>query len=170
MLFRHGKSDAPSLQHADFDRGLTSRGVANARRMGEFVRDHIKLPDIILVSTARRTSQTYELAAEAWPDIPVVFSDKIYEASASTLLLLVEEVAADYGSVMIIGHNPGLVVLLNLSVGSRHTDGNLSHFPSCSVADIGFEAPKLGDIEINEGRLLSIKRVRDLEASALAKK
>jgi len=138
--------------------------------MGEFVRDHIKLPDIILVSTARRTSQTYELAAEAWPDIPVVFSNKIYEASASTLLLLVEEVAANYGSVMIIGHNPGLVVLLNASVGSRHTDSNLSHFPSCCVADIGFEAPKLGDIDVNEGRLLSIKRVRDLEASALAKK
>ena len=161
-LFRHSKAETPSLQKADIDRLLTTRGTANARRMGQFIAAQKMLPDRILVSQALRTRQTYELASEDWPDIPVTIIDKIYEANTNILLSIVAEHAGDDENVMIIGHNPGLVVLLNHMVGSSHTDGNLSYFPTSCVADIGFEAPKLRDINVDDGRLLSIIRVRDL--------
>lgn len=121
------------------------------------------LPDLVLVSPAIRTDRTHNLASEAWPDIPMLVRDDIYEANASTLLSIIEETAGDLANVMIIGHNPSLVVLLNYMVGSRHTDNNLSYFPTSCVADVGFEAPQLSDITADDGRLLSMIRVRDLE-------
>lgn len=161
-LFRHGKAETPSLTRADLDRELTTRGIANARRMGQFMLDQRMLPDMVLVSPAQRTSHTFALASENWPEMPVLVRDDIYEANASTLLDLVTNLAGDVQNVMIVGHNPSLVVLLNYMVGSRHTDGNLSYFPTSCVADIGFEAPTLGAIEPDEGRLLSMIRVKDL--------
>jgi hypothetical protein len=47
-------------------------------------------------------------------------------------------------------------------VGERHTDRNLSYFPTSCVADVGFPADRLGEIEPDEGTLLSMMRVRDL--------
>ena len=41
-------------------------------------------------------------------------------------------------------------------------DVNLGYFPTCCVADVGFDAAKIGDIDPEEGRLLSLVRARDL--------
>lgn len=161
-LFRHGKAEDSSQQIADFDRSLTSRGTANARKMGEFLRDQRMLPDLVLVSTAKRTLQTHAHASAAWPEIPTEFVDGIYEATASALLLLVAERAADAKNVLILGHNPSLVVLLNHMVGFDNADSNLSYFPTCCVADVGFSDHTLGTINPEDGRLLSMMRVRDL--------
>ena len=161
-LFRHGKAEEPTQQLADFDRGLTSRGIANARKMGEFLRDQHMLPDLVLVSTAKRTRQTHASASTTWHDIPTEFVDGIYEATASALLLLVAERAANVKNVLILGHNPSLVVLLNHMVGFDNADSNLSYFPTCCVADVGFADPTLGTINPEDGRLLSMMRVRDL--------
>lgn len=163
ILFRHGKADEPSLRTADFDRGLTDRGRDNVRRIGHYLAEHRMLPDLILVSTAIRTRQTYEMAAANWPDIPAVFMDRIYEANADILLGLITEQAAEAESVMLIGHNPSFVVLLNHMVGPRHSDDNLSYFPTSCVAEVEFAAPLIGDIEADAGKLLSMIRVRDLE-------
>ena len=62
----------------------------------------------------------------------------------------------------VIGHNPSLVVLLNHMVGDGHAEQNLGYFPTCCMADIGFVAPKIRDLVSDGGRLLSIKRARDL--------
>ena len=161
-LLRHGKAEEPSHSTADFDRALSSRGVSSARKMGLFLKEQRMLPDLILASPAQRTRQTYELATESWPDIPCQFVDSIYEASASGLMFLLEEQAAHIENVMIIGHNPSLVVLLNHMVDPRHNDGNLSYFPTCCMADLGFADRTIGTIEPGEGRLLSMVRVRDL--------
>ena len=164
-LFRHGKADTPSLAKDDFERELTSRGRRNAATMGAFIQQQAMLPDHVLVSPAARTRETFEIASSNWPDIPHEICPSIYEGTASALLLLIAERAAQLNNVMIVGHNPGLVVLLNHMVGSRHTDRNLSYFPTCCVADVGFAVDRLADIDPDEGTLLSMIRVRDLAPS-----
>ena len=44
----------------------------------------------------------------------------------------------------------------------RVTEHDLSYFPTCCVADIGFEAVQVNDISSRNGKLLSMKRVREL--------
>ena len=161
-LFRHAKAETPNPQTADFERVLASRGRRNAARMGRFIEEKGLLPDLVIVSTAARTRETYEIASEQWPDIPVTFLDSIYEASATALMMAVEAHGEDCERVMVIGHNPGLVVLLHNLVDSPPSGINMSYFPTSCVADVGFDVPRIRDIVPETGRLLSFIRVREL--------
>ena len=161
-LFRHSKAEPPSANLADFDRRLSGKGRINAAQMGAFLAAQNMLPEMILVSPAARTMETLQIASQGWPDTEQIVCDGIYEASATGLSMLIAERASAVRNVMIIGHNPGLVVTLNHMVGERHTDRNLSYFPTSCVADVGFPVDRLGEIEPDEGTLLSMMRVRDL--------
>ena len=162
-LFRHAKAETPNLETADFERVLASRGQHNALRMGRFIKDKGLLPDLVIVSTSARTRQTWELAASQWPDIPVMFIDSIYEASATTLMAAIDAHGGNCERVMVIGHNPGLVVLLHNLVDTSPAGVNMSYFPTACVADIGFDVPHIRDIHPESGRLLSFIRVRELD-------
>ena len=63
---------------------------------------------------------------------------------------------------MVIGHNPGLAVLLGNLVDRSPPDADIFYFPTSCLADIGFDAPTIGDIAPESGRLMSLVRVRDL--------
>ena len=162
ILFRHGKAEQPATNVVDFDRRLSGRGRMNASQMGAFLAAQKMLPDLILVSPAARTMETLKIASQTWPDIEQKVCDSIYEATANGLTLLVAERASNTRNVMIVGHNPSLVVALNHMVGEHHGDRNLSYFPTCCVADVGFAVDFLGSITPHEGTLLSMMRVRDL--------
>ena len=162
-LLRHAKAEIPDMVTADFDRALAARGRRNADRMGRFVRDNDMLPELIMLSPSARTRETYDLASLHWPDIPIEHVDSIYEASGTTLFSAIEAYAANLGSVMVIGHNPGLVVLLHNLVDEPPAGVNMSYFPTCCLADVGFDAAKIADIQPLSGRLLSFARVRELD-------
>ena len=170
-LIRHGKTEIPSHGKHDFDRSLISRGQQNSAAVGAFLREHKMLPQLVLVSSAARTRETYEFMKLQWPDgIAVKFIDELYEASADTLLSVILNNCGVQSNVAVIGHNPSLVILLNHMVADNHhaafngrvTEHDLSYFPTCCVADIGFEADQVIDIVPRNGKLLSIKRVREL--------
>ena len=164
-LFRHAKAETPTRATSDFDRGLAARGRRNADRMGRFIARHDLLPDLVIVSPAARTRQTHEIACAHWPDIPVIYRDSIYEASATTILTAIQSLGADRERVMVIGHNPGLAVLLGQLVEAPPPDADLFYFPTSCVADIGFDAATIGEIAEESGRLISLVRVRELGES-----
>ena len=66
---------------------------------------------------------------------------------------------------MVIGHNPGLAVLLGQLVEAPPPDADLFYFPTSCVADIGFDAATIGEIAEESGRLISLVRVRELGES-----
>ena len=162
-LIRHGKAEMPKIGENDFDRGLVRRGMTNAEAVGQFMQAHKMLPDLILVSPARRTRQTYELMSACWSNLPhVIYEDNLYEVSADTLLRLIFGHGREVENLAVIGHNPSLVVLLTHFVGQIDGEVKLTYFPTCCVADVGFEATKIGNIDPEGGRLLSLIRARDL--------
>ena len=162
-LIRHGKTEISAFGKQDFDRSLVLRGQQNSTAVGEFLKKHKMLPQLFLVSPAARTRETYEFMKSHWPDdIGIKFIDELYEASATSLLQAIIEHGGQHENVAVIGHNPSLVVLLNHMVSQSHTNQNLGYFPTCCIADIGFVAQKINDIVPDSGRLLSIKRVRDI--------
>ena len=162
-FIRHGKAETSKLGVQDFDRPLISRGQINASAVGAFLATHRMLPQLVLVSPSARTRETYDFIKPHWPiDIKVQFVDQLYEASASTLLQAIIDYGGNLSDIAVIGHNPSLVVLLNHMVDDAHAEQNLGYFPTCCTADVGFVAPKVCDLASDEGRLLSIKRARDL--------
>jgi phosphohistidine phosphatase len=107
ILLRHAKSDWPDVP--DRDRPLAKRGRRDAPRIGRWLHEHGYQPDVVVVSDAARTRQTWDLVAPELGGSPAVhFEPRAYAASALTLLYLAQELPARYRTALLIGHNPGL--------------------------------------------------------------
>lgn len=117
-LLRHAKSswDEPLPDH---ERPLSARGIRNARAAGQLLDRRRWRPDLVLCSTAVRARQTWQRATASGAQAGEVrYVDAIYEASTSRLLGLVQGIAEETGSLMLIGHGPGLPGLA-ASLGAR---------------------------------------------------
>jgi phosphohistidine phosphatase len=112
LLLRHAKSswDAPDLP--DSERPLSARGRSAAAALGaRLARRRLRI-DRVLCSPSRRTRETLALLALD-PAIPVSFAEPLYLASARTLLARLRRLPPRVGTVLVIGHDPGLEHLVH---------------------------------------------------------
>jgi phosphohistidine phosphatase len=117
VVLRHAKSDWPSVP--DHDRPLAARGRRDAPAAGAALREAGLVPDRVLVSTALRTRQTWNLvSAELGTDPPAAFDVRIYAADVPSLTQVIREVGDDVGTLLIVGHNPGVQDLTLTFAGS----------------------------------------------------
>jgi phosphohistidine phosphatase len=108
LLLRHAKSSPAEPRQDDRDRPLSDAGRRAAAAMRAVMADLGLSPDLVLVSTSRRTMETLELL-EPWPDTPLVEPlDELYLATPSAIRSVLNGVAETVRSVLLIGHNPGL--------------------------------------------------------------
>ncbi len=141
VLIRHAKSDYP-FGVSDHDRPLAERGRLDAPQIGHVLRTQPWTPTPsslrILVSSAVRAQQTWlaaaaELEGTAW-EVPVVTEPRIYEASPATLRDVIAE-HSDADTVVVVGHNPGLLQLVSeLGAPSEVRSRALEKFPTSAVA------------------------------------
>jgi phosphohistidine phosphatase len=108
ILLRHGKAEPESASGDDFGRRLASRGVRESAAMGHHLADMGLSPKVALVSTAARTRETWEAAAEFFPNATVDYRQELYHAEAAAIRAVAEEAGLGAVSLMIVGHNPGL--------------------------------------------------------------
>lgn len=139
LLLRHAKAVAiagPASEAGDHARDLSDRGRQDASRLGDMLRSQGLQPDLALVSSALRTRSTWDLLAPFVEPVPaLVISNRIYLAEAEDLLFLLRETAEEIGSVMLVGHNPGLHELaLHLARAGGDTTGLDSGMPTCALA------------------------------------
>ena len=108
LLLRHAKSswDEPGL--TDHARALNARGRRAAVAMARAMRELGLAPDIIVVSSARRTLQTLE-ALRPFEHSPLIEPmNALYLAPWQLLLEGIRTVPPTARSLLMIGHNPGL--------------------------------------------------------------
>jgi phosphohistidine phosphatase len=123
LLLRHAKSSWDDASIPDRDRPLNPRGRRSAGVIRHAMRDLGLAPDVVLVSTARRTMETLE-ALEPWDDTPLVEPmDSLYLANPMQLIAALHSVAETVRSVLVIGHNPGLHDLALTLAGPRAIAG-----------------------------------------------
>lgn len=174
FLLRHAKSswDDPGL--ADFDRPLAKRGRKAAPLVGAEMARRGWLPDLALVSTAKRARQTWKRvgAALASSDRPTGggartrFEDRLYMAAPGTILALLGDVAGDVANVVIVGHNPGLeeTALLLAAPGSDAPalETMRTKFPTAGLARFTFDG-SWRDLRPGGAELTDFVRARDLD-------
>lgn len=141
ILLRHGKAEGRAPSGEDFDRALTERGHANARRIGQRLAELGIGIDLAIVSTAVRARQTWDEAGLAFPDARVDHRDELYHADP--VALAEAAVEAGVGSVILVGHNPGMHALaFGLAQrGSAEPEAERvlrEGFPTASAAVFGF--------------------------------
>lgn len=172
LLLRHAKSSWDSPDLADRDRPLNARGRRAAERMRRAMRDLGLEPDVVLVSTARRTRETLELL-EPWDETPLREDmESLYLAPPAVLLQALRGVADTARSVMLVGHNPGLHELAMSLVGSNtqpdmHQEpmrGLLRGFPSGALAEFSISLP-WSSLKEGGGRLVRFITPRSLEGN-----
>ncbi len=112
LVVRHAKAGYPDGV-SDFDRPLTERGERDAEAVGAWMLRERMVPDVVLVSTAVRTSRTWELVVGALDGAaPEVHAERrLYNADADTVLELVRQTGGDAHTVAVVGHEPGLSTL-----------------------------------------------------------
>jgi phosphohistidine phosphatase len=155
LLLRHGKSAWPDGLD-DLERPLAQRGREAAQRMGVYLAEEGLAPDLALVSPARRTEETWRLAAPALAGVPARSEPRIYEAPPERLLTVVRNVEPSVGTLLLVGHNPGLEELLRLLLPAeeRYAHARLkAKFPTASLAAVNLAAPSWGAVARGSGSL-----------------
>lgn len=154
---------------ADRDRPLNPRGRRAAAAMRKAMHDLGLAPDVVLVSTARRTMETLE-ALEPWDDTPLIEPmESLYLANPMQLIAALHEVAETVRSVLLIGHNPGLHDLALTLAGPRAMNSGgeseralAKGFPTAALAEF-VVAGSWWDLREGGGRLVRFLTPRMLE-------
>lgn len=137
VLLRHAKSDWPE-DVADHERPLADRGRRDAPAMGRWLREAGYRPDHVVCSTALRTRQTWELARDELDVDPTTeFEPRVYGATVRELLEVIGSAPASAGTLLVVGHNPGLEYLaLTLAGDAPSDERDRMHrkFPTAAVA------------------------------------
>ncbi|MBF0623856.1 MAG: histidine phosphatase family protein [Magnetococcales bacterium] len=159
ILLRHGKSDWKTEAGSDFDRPLAERGLRDAPRMGRWLAREGLKPDHFVSSPAQRARQTALLIGRELgvPVDAIRWDSRIYAAEVSDLLQVLADAPPQAHRVLLVGHNPGLELLLGHLAAM--TDGVVKT-ATAILLDMATDWRSLGK---GCARLRLIKHPRDLD-------
>jgi phosphohistidine phosphatase len=163
-LLRHAKSSWKDRSLADRDRPLAGRGRRAASALADHLRAEGVRPELVLCSPARRARDTLERVEGALGDeVEVVFEEGLYGASEAALLARLRALPREVGSVLVIGHNPGLGELA-LALASEGADlaRMREKYPTAALATIDVPADRWSALGRGGGELVAYVRPRDL--------
>ncbi|MFE7814658.1 SixA phosphatase family protein [Streptomyces sp. NPDC057433] len=149
VVLRHAKSARPEGV-PDHDRPLAARGERDAPAAGHAIAEAVGPPGLALCSTAVRARRTWEpVAAQCDTPPPVRYEPRLYAAGVHDLLAVVREVPAEVGTLLLIGHNPGLADLV-LTLAGDGVDDTLDRvrakFPTSAVAVLSWRGAAWTDL------------------------
>jgi phosphohistidine phosphatase len=162
MLLRHAKTETDAPSGRDQDRRLDERGHQDAAMIGDFIAGHPLAPELVLVSTAVRAQQTWELALAAMKDriaAPQVETvAELYGAEPMQILHHIRLAAAfDPKQLLVVGHNPGLHELALALTGQGDPEARqelMRNMPTSGLAIFDFDTDDWGDVSFARGNLL----------------
>jgi phosphohistidine phosphatase len=168
LLLRHAKAVTGSAKGGDHARALNDRGRADAPRIAIAMQHSHHIPDLVLCSTAKRTTETWaHVAPELDVEPEVNFLDILYLAPWKTIAQTVRAVSGDPNVVLVIGHNPGLEDFAQAAARKPQSDRERTlletlkeKFPTAALAVLDFE--NWSDVAAGSGALVDFIRPKDL--------
>jgi phosphohistidine phosphatase len=169
MLLRHAKSEKGAPGMPDRARALNARGRKDAPELGAYLVHHALLPDRVIVSSARRTRETWERLALAFATPPAVaYDDRLYNAHPERILEVIMATDRAAHTLLVIGHNPGLHEVAGLLIASgdvaareRLNEG----LPTSGLAVIDFAGGDWRALRPHGGRLERFVTPRSLKGA-----
>jgi len=165
LLLRHAKAVIGEGMD-DFDRPLAPRGEQAAQAMGRYMAASGLAPDLVLCSPARRTSQTWEIAARELPATEVHLVEALYDfGSGEDLLEVIRAQGGGARRLLLVTHNPATQNLALTLAGSG--DRNLRRqmiekYPTAGLAVLGFSGSSWADLAEGLARLEAFVTPRGL--------
>jgi phosphohistidine phosphatase len=165
-LLRHAKSGWDDPVARDFDRPLNPRGRRAARTIGREMKAQGLAFDLVMASPARRVIETLEEVAATYGPLGRDYDQRVYLASAATLLEIVRAMPDEVERLLLVGHNPGLEELA-LCLSGRDEGGLRGEvevkYPTGTVAQIELPVESWAEVKEGAGRIGRFIRPRDLD-------
>lgn len=164
VLLRHAKAE-PAGSVADELRPLTLVGRRQCSGVGALLLSSGLLPEQVLVSSAVRTRQTWELVRTALGDVPrpeVVVDDRVYDAGPRDIIEIVRQVDERVRTLLVVGHEPTMsgaaATLVDESAGAdaAHLATVRAGLSTGAFAVLGLES--WSSLEPRGARLLDVVR------------
>ena len=157
IVMRHAKSSWGDWELADHDRPLNPRGKRDAPRMGKLLRNRDWTPDLIMSSTAKRARKTAVAVAEgAGYAAEVVLTREFYHAAPQVYLDAAVALDDTVQTVMFVGHNPGMGMLVEALSGTFET------MPTATVAVFVLDVEQWADWDGETAQVEGIFRPKEL--------
>lgn len=150
-LVRHAKSSWDDSGLSDQHRPLNKRGMRNAPEMGLRLNSDDVTIDQIISSPATRAFSTARFLATniGYNSERIEQNEQLYFGGTSSMLKLIQQTASNINSLMLVGHNPDMTLLLNRICGYQ-----VDNMPTCAIATISLEC-EWPDVSDNTGNLLN---------------
>ena len=122
---RHAKSDWHADVNSDFERPLNARGRDNSHLVGDYLQKEKLMPDKILYSSAKRTTQTMEIIVQSakWQELynhgMIEKSDSLYLCSTYQLIKEVTQTDCHINTLLLINHQPTCAEVIFQLCGQR---------------------------------------------------
>src|SRR5688572_1723538 len=158
LLLRHAKSSWKQPELADHDRPLNQRGKRTAPLMGTLLQDEDLIPDLILCSSAVRAHTTALLVAKACTyEGEIKKTRELYMAEPQDYVDVLREVSEKHVRVLVVGHNPGLEMLIEVLTGEAMA------MPTAALAQVELSLKRWRDLDLDtEYKLVNVWQPKDL--------
>lgn len=164
ILTRHAKSSWNDPRQADFDRPLNPRGQAAAPLIGRWLAARGLVPEAVLVSSARRTLETWQRIARELPAPPEARPvDALFHAGPVAMLRALRGLPDEVGTAMLIGHNPGLAEFALQLPDEPSPHPKFADFPTGATLVVDFDIARWADLRRGTGRIVAFVTPGDLE-------
>lgn len=149
ILMRHAKSDWNDPSLTDHQRTLNKRGNTDAPLMAQRIKSYGILPELMLVSDATRTRETWQHIAEPLSNVQTQFDADLYLASPSTIIQKLKKLDNMIDNVLLLAHNPGITDVFYDLAGIR-----IDNVPTAGVGCIKLHTDQFSEIETCEKELV----------------
>ncbi len=158
LILRHAKSSWKYAKLADYDRPLKKRGKRDCHKIGHLLRTKNLVPQYIRSSAAQRAHATAELVASACGyEGNIHFTRNFYAAGPTAYIEALRKLDACDVRVMVIGHNPGLEILLEALTGEAE------RLPTAALAQVSLPIKHWRKLtEFTKGKLINLWVPRQL--------
>ena len=156
LLFRHAEA-VPVSKFSDRQRPLTADGRQAATRVGAFLALTRQKIDLVLVSEAARTQETWKLAQAEFGEAPEVRIEKdLYYAEHGDVMEEVRDLPDSAQCAMIVGHNPAISEFASrfAAAGDPTALARLERgFPPCGLAIFSVHSDQWRELRWDGGEL-----------------
>jgi phosphohistidine phosphatase len=129
LILRHAKAQWGIPAITDHDLSLTPQGEADARQLGSRLHQWQLVPEMIITSTAERAQDTARIVADHCHFTGKLYTTPLlYYNDPDQVIELLRKAPERHNCIMIVGHSPGLGMLLAALTGEWHqlTMGSLA--------------------------------------------
>jgi phosphohistidine phosphatase len=156
VLLRHAKA-AREVGGGDRERPLTKRGREDAARAGRYIVEQNLVPNLAVISDARRTRETLDcVMAAAGRNFKTLIDPALYLAHDFVLLGELHKTPDIVQTMLVICHNPGLADFAWRISGSGDLDARAKlevKYPTAGLSVIEFDDASWSKIHWGSGRL-----------------